>query len=175
MCLASVHRSWTSKCHFSYQLPDILILLPPFISLHTSLCIPLTQWQSLSLTVLSIVWMGLNATQCTRNYVFSVYVCVQGMKWLLSNCFWVAVEKVSWTEGHWCWRIEACFYFILFFSVLSQVLFTVLLEKAAVNVCKTVHCVWVWEKRAKKETSDINTLYSVMQGSVSEVFLCLLF
>lgn len=31
-----------NKCH-TYQLPDILILPPTFISLHTSLCITLTQ------------------------------------------------------------------------------------------------------------------------------------
>lgn len=35
-------------------------------------------------------------------------------------------------------------------------MFTVLLEKAEVNVCKTVHCVES-ERNEQKETSDINT------------------
>lgn len=97
-CWASGQNSWTQQCHSSYQIPDILS--PPFISLHTPLCVtpnPVTITHS-DCTLHSMI----GSSCCTvylEQFVFNILL-VQVMGWLPSNCFWIAVEQVSWKESH---------------------------------------------------------------------------
>lgn len=70
-------------------------LLPPFVCLHSTLCITRTQWQSHSLTVLSVVWMGL----CYMVYLEKLAINTMSVQ-MMGYCFKVVVEQVIWKEGH---------------------------------------------------------------------------
>lgn len=158
----------------SLQVPDILS--PPLMSLHTSLCITLTQWQSHTLTVLSIVWMGVCATQFTWNNLSSA-VCVS--RWW-AGCLATASESqgnkliVKMATGN---EERKYFFFSFFFSILTYVYYYV--EREAVDACKTVMCVCgvcvcVSQRNISKkpDKSDMKRYFLLCKAGFFKIFLC---
>lgn len=130
--------------HFPYWLPDILMLLPPFISLHTSLCI--TQWQSHSLTVLSTVWLGLYALQFTFNVLFSTLSVSR--RWRLSHS-WTSKEKKT---------------FLTSFRILFLFWWKRAVVACLLRVCDVCVCVSETSKKKRKTNQKREISHSVKQG-----------
>lgn len=151
-CWASGQKQLNSKTSLFLPTTRHSYLLTSFhISTHLLCIIP----NPVTITHFDCTLHYMNGSLCytvyLEQFVFTI-VCVQVMGRLPSNCFRVAVEQVSWKEGHWWWW-EEYLVSLYFFSISSFVY--CFGERMAVSACRPVHhdyvcacvraCVWARE------------------------------